>query len=212
MYFRNDAAHAGALADLPPLPNAASEIARVARGFGPKYAEVLLGDEASEATLKSMDLTRFSTILFATHGLVSGEMDGVSEPALVLARPSRETAGDGLLTASEIASLKLDADWIILSACNTAAGSEAEAPAYSGLAQAFRYAGARTLLLSHWPVRDDAAAFISVKAIASARKGLRRDVALQRATIALLDSRTIANASDPYIWAPYMLLGDVRDR
>lgn len=59
---------------------------------------------------------------------------------------------DGLLTSSEIAMLKLNADWVVLSACNTAAAEKPGAEALSGLARAFFYAGARALLVSHWPV------------------------------------------------------------
>ena len=206
-YFRGGAADASALAELPPLPGSAKEVAAVGQAFGAARATLLTGDGASEARVKAMDLKPFSTILFATHGLVSGEMEGVAEPALVLARPITGEHDDGVLTASEIATLRLDADWIILSACNTAAGERIEASAYSGLAQAFRYAGARTLLVSHWPVRDDAASFITVATIANARHGQPRDVALQRAMLDLMDSRSIPDAADPYIWAPYILLG-----
>jgi CHAT domain-containing protein/tetratricopeptide (TPR) repeat protein len=205
-YYRGGLADAGALADLPVLPGSAAELDAVARAFGPAQARLLTGDQASEAGLRAMDLKPYSTILFATHGLVSGEMEGVTEPALVLARPRPGDGGDGLLTASEIATLRLDADWVILSACNTAAGDRVDAAAYSGLAQAFRYAGARALLLSHWPVRDDAASFVTVETIANARKGMRRDVALQQAMLKLMRTR-LPDAASPYIWAPYILVG-----
>ena len=203
-YFRGAGADTAALADLPPLPGAAREIAAAARAFG--GSTILRGDEASEARLRTMDLRPYTALLFATHGLVSGEMEGVAEPALVLARPRTGEADDGLLTASEVATLRLDADWVILSACNTAAGGDAGAPAWSGLAQAFRYAGARALLLSHWPVRDDAATFVTVATVAGARAGLSRPVALQRAMVRLMAARQVEEAANPYIWAPYILL------
>ena len=97
---------------------------------------------------------------FATHGLVAGELAGVSEPALVLTQPAEGTETDiVLLTASEVAQLKLNADWVILSACNTAAADGTPgARGLSGLAKAFFYAGSRALLVSHWPVDSDAAA------------------------------------------------------
>lgn len=208
LYFRGGGVDANALGDLPRLPAARAELDAVARDFGSR-AQLLTGDDASEARLKSMDLSPFGTILFATHALVSGEMEGVAEPALVLARPRPGEAGDGILSASEIATLDLDADWVILSACNTAAGDTRNGAAYSGLAQAFRYAGARTLMVSHWPIRDDAARFVTVETIANTRKGMRRDVALQRAMLKLMASRRIPDAGDPFIWAPFILLGDV---
>ena len=70
--------------------------------------------------------------------------------------PQGSEADDGYLSASEIARLKLDADWVILSACNTAAGEAKGAAALSGLARAFFYAGARSLLVSHWYVDSKA--------------------------------------------------------
>ena len=84
---------------------------------------------------------------------------GRSRPiGLILTPPDQASeADDGYLTASEIAALKLDADWFILSACNTAAGNTNNAEALSGLARAFIYAQARALLVSHWAVNSDAA-------------------------------------------------------
>src|SRR5437763_13049626 len=89
---------------------------------------------------------------------MSGDLRGLAEPALVLTPPTVGTAeDDGLLTASEVALLKLNADWVVLSACNTAAGDKPGAEALSGLARAFFYAGARALLVSHWSVDSQAA-------------------------------------------------------
>ena len=80
-------------------------------------------------------------------------MKGLGEPALVLTIPKEATPlDDGLLTANEIAQLKLNADWVVLSACNTAAGDKPGAEALSGLARTFFYAGTRALLVSHWAV------------------------------------------------------------
>ena len=90
------------------------------------------------------------------------------EPALVLTPPDKPANADddGLLMASEIAALKLNADWVVLSACNTAAGEEIGAQALSGLARAFFYAGGRALLVSHWPVYSDAAVRLTTSAFA----------------------------------------------
>ena len=108
-----------------------------------------------------MDLSDYRVLAFATHGLVSGELSGLGEPALVFTPPETGTeADDGLLTASEIATLELDADWVILSACNTAAADGTPgAEGLSGMAKAFFYAGARALLVSHWAVNSEAAVF-----------------------------------------------------
>ena len=96
-------------------------------------------------------LANYRVLHFATHGALSGEISGGAEPGLILNPPQTPTErDDGYLSASEIAGLKLDADWVILSACNTAAGNAENAEALSGLARSFLYAGARTLLVSHW--------------------------------------------------------------
>ena len=167
----------------------------------------MLGKAASESALRALDLSDYGVILFATHGLVSGQMEGVTEPALVLSPPTPGATGeDGLLTASEVAAMRIGADWVILSACNTAAGDSAQAPAYSGLAQAFRYAGAGSLLVSHWPVRDDASAFVTLETVKGAERGLPRAVALQRAMLKLMRSNR-PGAAQPYIWAPFILVG-----
>ncbi|MDO7834322.1 CHAT domain-containing protein [Sphingobium sp. HBC34] len=206
-YFRNGGADIHALSELPPLPGSLTELEAVAQRFGPDHATLLVGAAANEGALRSRDLSPYGVILFATHGLVSGEMEGVTEPALVLSPPAAATPGeDGLLTASEVAAMRIAADWVILSACNTAAGENGQAAAYSGLAQAFRYAGAGSLLVSHWPVRDDASAFVTLETVKGANRGLPRAVALQRAMLKLIRSRQ-DGAAQPYIWAPFILMG-----
>ena len=208
-YFRSGTADRAALAALPPLPGAARELTEIAKRFGPQHARLLTGDNASEAAIRKGALENFGVIMFATHGLVGGRTEGSAEPALVLSPPAADDAGtDGLLTASEVASLRLGADWVILSACNTAAGEEAGSEAYAGLAQAFLYAGARSMLVSHWPLRDDAAAFLTVRAVRAASGGASKAEALRRAQLALIADRSIADSADPFIWAPFVLLGN----
>ena len=203
-YYRSGRGDAAALARLPALPTAMRELTTAARAYG-RRATILTGNDASEARLRSMDLAGYSVLLFATHGLVTGEMEGVTEPALVLAASGPAAEQDGLLTASEIGTLRLAADWVILSACNTAGGERVGAPAYSGLATAFRAAGGGSLLVSHWPVRDDASALLTTRTIASARRGLSRAAALRAGMLAVMSSG-LSSARDPYIWAPYVLI------
>ena len=111
-----------AVRKLLPLPDTMDEILTLAKALGADESAVYLRERATETRVRSMDLSDYRVIAFATHGLVGGELKGVSEPALVLTPPETGTAeDDGLLTASEIATLDLDADWVILSARNTAA-------------------------------------------------------------------------------------------
>ena len=150
---------AGALAQ---LPDTADELNAVAKDLGAAASDIHLGEDASETTVKRAPLADYGIVYFATHGLVAGDVKGVAEPSLVLSIPKTPTDfDDGLLTASEVAQLKLNADWVVLSACNTIAGDKPGAEALSGLARSFFYAGARALLVSHWAVSSEAATRLS---------------------------------------------------
>ncbi len=198
------------LQDLPDLPGAAQELRKMADALGPGRARILAGSDANELTIKTAKLGDYSVIAFATHGLVNGEIAGVSEPALVLSAPGANPGegNDGVLTASEIARLSLNADWVILSACNTASGETRGGASFGGLASAFIHAGARALLVSHWPVRDDAAAFLSTRTLALNASGLSRAEALRRAMLELMGKRMGQNmrGGDPSIWAPFVVI------
>lgn len=200
------------LRNLPRLPGTAIELKNMKAALGAPDSSLRLGKAATEAAVRTADLSATRIIAFATHGLVGGEIDGAEEAGLVFTPPSRATEfEDGLLTSSEITTLKLNPDWVILSACNTAAGDRTGAPGLSGLARAFFYAGARTLLASHWPVRDDVAAELTVKAILLERsdKSLSRAQALQAAMRAIRNTVGDDSRAHPRAWAPFSLFGDV---
>ncbi|MFW5634263.1 MAG: CHAT domain-containing protein, partial [Erythrobacter sp.] len=115
-------------------------------------------------------------------------------------------AGDGVLTASEIARLDLAADWVLLSACDSAAGFEGGVPAFSGLVAAFRFAGAGSLLATHWKVRDDVAAFVATRTLAAYRRHGDKPRALAQALRALRDESGLPGADRPDIWGPFVLI------
>ena len=119
-------------------------------------------------------------------------------------------ADDGLLTASEVAGLKLDADWVVMSACNTAGGGEPGAEALSGLAKAFFYAGARALLVSHWPVNSYAATMLTSRTFAELKKepAIGRSEAFRRAMLALMSDTKRPWAAHPSVWAPFVVVGE----
>ncbi|MDP3550792.1 MAG: CHAT domain-containing protein [Novosphingobium sp.] len=197
-----------ALRQLASLPGAADELRSMASGF-PGQPALLIGADATETAVKAAPLHLASVIAFATHGLVGGAFRDLVEPALVLTPPDQPTeADDGLLTASEIAKLRLDADWVILSACDTSAGDGESAPTFSGLARSFVAAGARSLLLSHWPVRDDVASRLTLDTLNGAAKGLSRAEALRRAQLAIIADKKLAGAAHPATWAPFVLVGN----
>ena len=144
---------------LPRLPDTADELKSIALALQEDPSKVLfLGKDAKESAVKTMNLSGFKILAFATHGLVPGELNGLTQPALALSAPAvTGEDGDGLLTMEEILGLKLDADWVILSACNTGAGAGAGAEAASGLGRAFFYAGTRALLVTNWSVHSQSA-------------------------------------------------------
>ena len=209
--FRGAEADVQAVRALQPLPETVDEACAIASALGVGPQSVRLAAQASEAEVKALsesgDLSRARILHFATHGLVSGDLSGLAEPAIVLTPPETATArDDGLLTASEVTTLKLDADWVILSACNTASG-ERGGEALSGLARAFFYAGARALLVSHWPVDSDAAVGLvtgAVDAIA-ADPAIGRAEALRHSMLAQIDKG--GRHADPAYWAPFILVG-----
>ncbi|MFY7836764.1 MAG: CHAT domain-containing protein [Novosphingobium sp.] len=197
-----------ALRELASLPGAADELRNMASAFPGKPA-LLIGADATETAVKAAKLDQASVIAFATHGLVGGAFRDLVEPALVLTPPDKpDEQDDGLLTASEIAKLRLDADWVILSACDTSAGDGESAPTFSGLARSFVAAGARSLLLSHWPVRDDVASRLTLDTLNGAGKGLSRAEALRRAQVAIIRDAKVPGAAHPATWAPFVLVGN----
>src|SRR5262249_48050693 len=147
------------------LPETELELRCVAESVGAGPKNLTVGATMSETTIKGLQLDRYRVIHFATHGLLADEVQsfgGGGEPALVMTPPKVPTVlDDGLLTASEISQLKLNADWVILSACNTASGDKIGSEALSGLARAFFYAGARSLLVSHWAVDSGATVLLT---------------------------------------------------
>jgi hypothetical protein len=155
-------------------------------------------------------LAQYRTVEFATHGALAGQMRGNAEPGLILTPPEQGTEeDDGYLSASEVAGLKLDADWVILSACNTAAAGTEGSEALSGLTRAFFYAGARSLLVSQWAVNSKATVKLITGATdeLKAHPGIGRAEALRRSELALIDHGE-PNEAHPAIWAPFIVVGE----
>ena len=212
-----------ALRRATPLPETADEVCAVASALGATDTDVYLGARATVGTIKQLAqtgaLAGYRVIHFATHGLVAGGPSAIeralADPAILLTPPPSGTVGralaadNGLLSAPEIAALDLNADWVVMSACNTAAGSATQAEPLAGLARAFFHAGARALLVSHWEVDSGAA----VKLTTGAFDALTRDprlskaAALQASMVAVLASADPREIHPAY-WAPFVVVGE----
>lgn len=210
--FRGAAPDLSELRTLSPLPATAPELKALAKALGATDADVYLRERATEAQLKSLDLSRKRVVAFATHALTAGEL-GLGEPGLIFTPPrAASERDDGYLAASEAANLNLRADWVILSACNTAAGNAPGAKGLSGLARAFFLAGARSLLVSHWPVWDDTAGRITTATVKGfqANPAQGRAEALRQAALALMSDTSDPRFAHPAAWAPFVLVGEPR--
>lgn len=191
---------------------------RVARDiFGAQRAELVTQAAFSDSAIKERgDLKDYRILHFATHGLVTpANPNCATEPALLTSFGGEQS--DGLLTFREIFDLRLDADLIVLSACDTAAGASAAASraagvgagsgaALDGLVRAFVGAGGRLVIASHWPVPDDYdATGRLVGGIFSAAPGVSAVSALQQSQRRLMDD---PRTSHPYYWAAFGVIGD----
>jgi len=208
------------IARLPRLPDTADEVRGIARALRADVArDVFTGARASEDRVRAMNLSGYRVLAFATHGLVPGDLDGLRQPALALSSPAVVGGqGDGLLTMGEILGLRLDADWVVLSACNTASGDGKGAEAVSGLGRAFFYAGTRALLVSNWPVETTSARALTTDLFRRQAKNLNltRARALRQTMLGMIDGdglrdgngRTVFAYAHPIFWAPFPLVGD----
>ena len=197
---------------LPPLPETAVEVQTVGRTLKAEPGSILLGSAATKVAVRSATLDQYQVLYFATHGLLPGELHCQAEPGLVLSPPTAapsSIASDGLLRASEIAGLRLNADLVVLSACNTAAsgGTALGGGALEGLADSFFAAGARAVLASHWEVPSAATQKLMTTVFASYARDPSRDLAqaLRQAQLALIAKPATAN---PFDWGAFTLIGD----
>jgi CHAT domain-containing protein len=205
---------------LERLPDTADELMSIAESLSANSdRDVYLGRRASEKQVKSMNLSDRRVVAFASHALVPYDLDGLDQPAIALAAPSvTGDEDDGLLTMAEILDLKLNADWVVLSACNTGAAEGAGAEAVSGLGRAFFYAGTRALLVSMWPVETSSAKKLTTSLFRHQKENpaLSKAQAHQMAMLELIEGpgmrdeggRIIASYAHPFFWAPFIIVGD----
>jgi len=202
---------AALLRALAPLHDTAGELRTAARALGGDEGSILLAAAATESGLRAQPLDQYRVLYFATHGLLPGELHCQAEPGLVLSpppAPAASTDSDGLLEAGEVAMLRLNADLVVLSACNTAAagGGTMGGSALEGLADAFFNAGARAVLASHWEIPSAATAKLMSDVFQRYGRERARGLsdALRQSQLDLIRDPATAH---PYYWAAFTLIG-----
>lgn len=196
---------------LPQLPETRDEVIKISKSLQDSDAnDLFLGAAATrESVLKSSSLGTLSkkrVVVFATHGLRPGDLPGLNEPALAMAVTS-DRSESPLLTLKDVMGLSMNADWTVLSACNTAGEDGRAGEALSGLARGFFFAGSRSLLVTHWSVESESAMLLTTRTFDSYQndRSMRRADSLR---LAMIDTMKDPKFSHPAFWAPYTLVGD----
>lgn len=206
-----DAANYVAYSKIPPLPETRDEVLRLATILqaDPQH-DLIMGHEATRSSVLKQsalgNLAKKQVVVFATHGLLAGDLPQLNQPALAMAA-TKDAKESPLLTLEDVLGLRLNADWVVLSACNTAGADGKAEEALSGLARGFFYAGSRSLLVTHWAVESLSAMNLTTKTFAAYKQNtqIRRAEALRQA---MLDTMKMPNFSHPTYWAPYALVGE----
>ena len=185
------------------LPDTAIEVKNIAALFPSSPAPLVrTGIDATKRDLLRTDLGRFRFIHFATHGFFPVE-PGLREPALILSYDGKDQQ-KMFLTLSEILQLKLHADMVVLSACNTGSGKVTRADGVSSLGSAFLAAGASSATMSLWKVSDKSTAIFMEEFYRKLLSGMGKAEALAAARSALV----VKGYSNPFYWAPFVLTGE----
>jgi CHAT domain-containing protein/tetratricopeptide (TPR) repeat protein len=185
------------------LPYTRAEVTSIGAIYPPKQSQIYLGAEAREETVKTEKLDQYRHLHFAAHGIINEERPARSGIVLSLEANSPE---DGVLRISEIMRLKLNADLVTLSACNTGLGKLIDGEGVIGLTRAFFYAGATSVAVSLWNVNDCATAELMKAFYQRIHRGLAKDEALRQAKLTLIKGRQ-RSWQYPYFWAPFVLVG-----
>ena len=201
----------------PISPKELQTAAMIVQKFDPSGVRIITGNDFSDTALEARgDLNQYRIIHFATHGVVTSRAPKcAAQPALLTSFGG--SGSDGLLTFREIFDLHLDADLVILSACDTAGKATAAATQQAGLAtggdvaldglvRAFVGAGGRLVIASHWPVPDDFNATQRlITGLFSAPPGTPTVTAMRMAQVELMDD---PNTSHPFYWSAFAAVGD----
>ncbi len=194
---------------MPALPETRDEIFAIAKALGADpLRDARFGAQATRRAALTTDLSDRRVVAFATHGLSPGDLPGLSRPALAMA--FGDPGESPLLTLDDVLTMKLNADSTVLSACNTASDDGRAQEAFSGLARAFFFAGARSVLATHWAVESLSAQQLMTRTFfhQAAKQDASVAESLRRAQLELIEGQAGAAYAHPFYWAPFSLYGD----
>jgi len=212
---------------LSRLPETREEIIAIGSLYGLNYSspEINLGMSATKERIKAANLSQYSYIHFATHGILNGDIPYIKEPALALTQINNKTTSDGFLTMSDVLDYRLNSDMVVLSACNTGLGKEVTGEGVIGMSRAFMMAGSRSVVVSLWSVDSDSTTILMKNFYEGIKKGNSKEAALKNARTSLagrelsinrsrglkVTSRSkdiTSNLNHPFFWAPFILVGE----
>jgi len=201
-----------AFSHLPALPDTGDELREIATTMGADLQrDLFLHTRATVCNVKATDLSQYRIVAFATHSLAAGEIVGLDEPALAMSNPAlvNDTCSNGFLSLDDVLALKLNADWVVLSACDTGSSNGMGNEAISGLGRAFFYAGARSLLVSNWAVETVSARLLTTRLFRAQalHPGMTRAEALRQSMLNLMNMPG-TDYGHPAFWAAFSLVGD----
>ena len=202
---------------LSRLEFSAQEVRRIARIWDIPLdsAHINLRDRATVERVRELDLSQYRIVHFATHGVLGDEIRLTTQPALVLSQIGDKDEHGGLLQFADILDLKLNADLVVLSACNTRLGRLREGEGIVGLTRAFLYAGASSVVVSLWKVEDQSTSILMERFYQRIKQGEGKAEALRQAKLDVLRSTIELKAlgmpqalASPFYWAPFILVGE----
>ncbi|MDA7783653.1 CHAT domain-containing protein [Candidatus Pelagibacter sp.] len=200
-------ANADEIRRLSELPETSDELEFIAKIFKGK-SKLYLRKDFDEEKIKSLDLSNYKYISFATHAIVADQINNISEPGIILTPPKKSTEiNDGILTVSEIEKLNLNSDIVILSACNTASeDGSPNAEGLSGLTSAFFQAGTKSMMVTHWDVETNSAVTLTTGTFDKMKELKNLSKAMHKTKIEMMND---PKTSHPLFWAPFVLIGNV---
>ena len=201
--FSQDSERLQEFSSIPQLLNSEIEVKKVNEILSGVNREIYIGEEATELQFRE-EAADYRVIHLATHFFFNDRLPLYSKIALTKHKQETE---DGFLNTYEIFNINLNAELVVLSACNSGLGKLSRGEGLLGISRSFFYAGVPSLLLSLWNVDDEATSEIMVGFYKYLKEGNSKNKSLQLAKLDLLKSEQ-KDHTDPFYWAPFILIGD----